>query len=88
MSEFDDFKSRYKYSLRLESGGQVLAQSTEMTQKDIQEFVNISLGLMTGGCEQCLNNKGLYCEKLGRPLKPQEARCEHFKQRPSAAFQY
>jgi len=87
MSESDDYKSRYRYNLRLEAGGLVTVQNTELTQKDIQEFVNMSLGLMTGGCEQCVFSDRLFCQKHGRPVKPGESRCEFFKQRPSSVFQ-
>ena len=88
MSGYGEYQSRYKYSLKLETGGQVLSQISEMTQKEIQEFVNKSLGLMTSGCEQCVFSDRLFCEKHGRPVKVGETRCEYFKQRPSYALQF
>jgi hypothetical protein len=59
-----------------------------MTQKEIQGFVDMSLGLMTAGCEQCVYSQRLFCEKLGRPVKVQDSRCNFFKRRPAAALRY
>ena len=88
MSVSGRFRARYSYTLRLEAGGQVSTESSELTKKEIQEFVDASLGLMTGGCEQCVHSQGQFCEKLGQPVKGQDARCDFFTRRPSAAFQY
>jgi hypothetical protein len=82
------FKARYSYSLRLDTQGQVFTESSEMTKKEIQEFVDRSLGLMTAGCEQCVYSQRLFCEKLGRPVKVGDTRCSFFSRRPSAALQY
>jgi len=65
----------------------VSTESSELTQKEIQEFVDASLGLMTGGCEQCVNSQGQFCLKLGRPVKAQDASCDFFTRRPSVALQ-
>ena len=82
------FQARYSYCLRMDAGGQVSAESSELTKKEIQEFVDISLGLLTAGCEQCVHSNGLFCEKLGRPFKAQDTRCEFFTRRSSAPLQY
>ena len=81
----EEYPARYKYSLRLEAGGQISCESSEMTGKEVQDFVNSALGLMTAGCEQCVHSQRLFCDKLGQPVKVRDARCEYFSRRPSAA---
>jgi hypothetical protein len=88
MPTSEKFRARYSYRLRLDAGGQISAESSELTKKEIQAFVDISLGLMTAGCEQCIHSQGPFCEKLGRQVKVQDARCEFFMRRPSAVLQY
>ena len=88
MSCEEEYQARFRYSFRLEAGGRVTAEGSEMTQKEIQEFVNSSLGLMTGGCELCEHYDRLFCKKLGRPVKVGEGRCEYFTRRPSKGPPY
>jgi len=88
MSEYEGGQARFKYSLRLSTEGQVFAESSEMTKKEVQDFVNASLGLLTAGCEQCVYSERLFCQKLGRPVKVKDTRCEFFRRRPTAAYQY
>jgi hypothetical protein len=85
MPRSEEYPARYKYSLRLEAGGEISSESTEMTGKQVQDFVNSALGLMTAGCEQCVHSQRLFCQKLGRAVKVRDARCEYFLRRPSAA---
>jgi len=85
MPRSEEYPARYKYSLRLEAGGQISSESSEMTGKEIQDFVKSALGLMTAGCEQCVHSQRLFCEKRGRSVKVRDARCEYFSRRPSAA---
>ena len=53
-------------------------------KKEIQSFVNATLGLMTAGCEVCKYSNGPYCDKLRRPVKLGDSRCQLFERRPSA----
>ena len=84
MSASGKYRARYTYSFQLDAKGQVFTEGSEMTKKDVQEFVDEALGLMTAGCELCVHSQRMYCEKLGRPLKVLESRCEFFSRRPSA----
>ena len=88
MSAPQKFRARYEYSFRLDDRGKIFAKSSESTKKEIQEFVNASLGLMTGGCGQCAHFQRLYCEKQGRPVEAQDPRCDFFARRPGATIQY
>ena len=53
-------------------------------KKEMQNYVNATLGLMTAGCEVCSHSKGLFCDKLGRQVNLGDPRCEYFERRPSA----
>jgi hypothetical protein len=88
MSASEEFRTGYRYSLRMDTRGQTFAESSEMTKKEIQVLVSKTLGLMTSGCETCVYSQRLFCEKLRRPVKAGDTRCEFFSRRPSAAVEY
>ena len=75
---------KYNFNLREKSGEEDLDDDSK---KAIQSFVNSALGLMTGGCEVCVNCKRMYCEKQHHPVNRGDARCEYFARRPSATIQ-
>ena len=58
-----------------------------MSNKEVQNLVNTTLGLLTAGCEQCIYSQRLFCEKLRRPVKVRGTRCESFSRRPSSCLQ-
>lgn len=76
-------RPRYRYHFVME-GNDVRGTSSEPTREEAQDFVNASLGLLTGGCELCLHNERMFCQKKNRQVKLGDSRCEYFARRPSA----
>jgi len=73
-------KYAFRYSLRAED-----PQSYDFgaSRDEIQQFVNASLGMLTGGCEMCEfahrnNSPALFCEKKKSPVNWGAPRCEYF----------
>ena len=73
-------KYTFRYSVRAED-----PQSFDFgtSRDEIQEFVNASLGMLTGGCETCEfahrnNSPALFCEKKKSPVNWGAPRCEYF----------
>ena len=53
------------------------------SRDEIQQFVNASLGMLTGGCEMCEfahrnNSPALFCERRKAPVNYGAPRCEYF----------
>ena len=70
----------YRFSMRAEEQNSFDA---DVSRDEIQEFVNDSLGMLTGGCERCEfahrnNSPALFCEKKKSPVNWGSPRCEHF----------
>ena len=80
-------RGRYGYGLWLATDTQDPARDEEMSKKEIQDLVNSTLGVMTAGCEQCVYSQRLFCEKLRRPVKVRDSRCDFFTRRQSAYHQ-
>jgi len=55
----------------------------DVSRDEIQQFVNASLGMLTGGCEMCEfahrnNSPALFCEKRKCPVNWGGPRCDYF----------
>jgi len=82
MSEKPRSQTRYTYrfSMRADDPNTFGADAS---RDEIQQFVNASLGMMTGGCEMCEfahhnNSPALFCEKRKSPVNWGGPRCEYF----------
>lgn len=75
---------KYTYSLRMRAEDPNSFDSIAGASRDeIQQFVNASLGMLTGGCETCEfahrnNSPALFCEKRKSPVNWGSPRCEYF----------
>jgi len=74
-------KYSFRYSVRAEEPNS--PRFGGATRDEIQDFVNASLGMMTGGCDVCEfarhnNSPALFCEKKKSPVNWGSPRCEHF----------
>jgi len=70
----------YRFKMRAED---MNSFDTDVSRDEIQQFVNASLGMMTGGCEMCEfahhnNSPALFCEKKKSPVNWGATRCEYF----------
>lgn len=74
---------RYKYTFSRNANFHD-SESGIGSRKEMQDFVNATLGLMTGGCEICVYSNRLYCEKCKKLVRAGQARCEFFVRRPAA----
>jgi hypothetical protein len=83
MTEALPIKPRYRYYYSTE-GPSPHGTSSEPTKAEAQEFVNASLGLLTGGCELCLHNDRMFCQKRKRLVEFGDTRCEYFTRRTAA----
>ncbi len=59
---------------------------TDGPQGELEQFESLralqaSIALLTGGCEICVNARGLYCLKHRHPVKPGDPRCADFSRR-------
>jgi hypothetical protein len=84
---------RYHYGLNIQTSFSNSFNPEEASVKDIQRFVDTTLGLLTGSCELCIHSHyvgtpSLYCEELNRPVKKGDPRCEHFVRRQSAELNF
>ena len=82
MSARPGSKTKYAYSFR-QSAEDRNSYDSDASRDEIQEFVNASLGLLTGGCEMCEfahrnNSPALFCEKKKSPVNWGSPRCEYF----------
>ena len=73
---------RYVFSFRLRAEDPS-SPSFGADRDEIQEFVEASLGMLTGGCEVCEyahrnNSPALFCEKKKSPVNWGGPRCEQF----------
>jgi len=83
-------QARYTYSFRLRAEDSTLIGFEGASRDQIQEFVNASLGMMTGGCEVCEfarrnNSPALFCEKKKSPVNWGSSRCPYFIRGPVQA---
>jgi hypothetical protein len=83
MSAVTQSRSLFKGRPWLACSRQEASQDDEASKKEIERFVMTTLGVMTAGCEQCVYSQRLFCEKLKRPIKVHDTRCEFFTRRPS-----
>jgi hypothetical protein len=82
MPEKSRSQARYAYSFRLRAEDPNSFDSNA-SRDEIQQFVNASLGMMTGGCGVCEfahrnNSPALFCEKKKSPVNWGSPRCEYF----------
>ena len=82
MSEQPRSQTRYTYRFKMRAEDPN-SFDAEVSRDEIQEFVNASLGMMTGGCEMCEfarrnNSPALFCEKKKSPVNWGSSRCEYF----------
>ena len=75
-------QTRYAYSFRV-SAEDRSSFDFEASRDEIQDFVNASLGMLTGGCEMCEfahrnNSPALFCGKKKSPVNWGATRCEYF----------
>jgi len=75
-------QEKYTYSFRLRAEDPT-SFDTDVSRDDIQQFVNASLGMLTGGCEACEfahrnNSPALFCEKRKSTVNWGGPRCEYF----------
>jgi hypothetical protein len=82
MSEKPRSQARYTFSFKLRAGDPN-SFDADVSRDEIQQFVNASLGMMTGGCEVCEfahhnNSPALFCEKNKSPVNWGGPRCQYF----------
>jgi hypothetical protein len=73
-------KFEYTFKVKADDPNSV---DSELSRDDIQNFVNASLGMLTGGCAMCEfahhnNSPALFCEKKKSPVNWSSPRCEYF----------
>jgi hypothetical protein len=83
MQSDDGHQLRYRYRFWSGPNGSG-SESSEESKKEVQQFVNASLGLLTAGCEICVHSQRLFCERLRRPARIGDSRCEYFARRPTS----
>jgi hypothetical protein len=76
-------QEKYAYNFRLRAEDPTSLSFDGATRDEIQDFVNASLGMLTGGCEMCEfahrnNSPALFCEKRKTPVNWGAPRCEYF----------
>ncbi|HXY56385.1 MAG TPA: hypothetical protein VEH01_02115 [Nitrososphaerales archaeon] len=76
-------QTKYAYSYKVRADDPTSITFDGASRDEIQQFVNASLGMMTGGCEVCEfahrnNSPALFCEKRKSPVNWGASRCEHF----------
>lgn len=86
MSAVTQSTSLFKGRPWLAGSRQDASQDDEASKKEIERFVITTLGVMTAGCEQRIYSQRLFCEKLKRPIKVHDTRCEFFTRRPSSSL--
>jgi hypothetical protein len=75
---------KYTYSFKMKAEDKNTFDFVAGASRDeIQQFVNASLGMLTGGCEACEfahrnNSPALFCEKRKSPVNWGAPRCEYF----------
>jgi len=82
MQEKARSQTTYQYSFKLRADDPNSVES-ELSRDDIQDFVNASLGMLTGGCSMCSfahrnGSPALFCEKKKTPVNWSSPRCEYF----------
>jgi hypothetical protein len=75
-------QEKYAYSFR-QRAEDPNSFDAAVSRDEIQQFVNASLGLMTGGCEACEfahrnNSPAMFCEKKKSPVNWGSPRCDYF----------
>jgi len=76
-------QTRYTYTFRVKAEDQTSIDFSGASRDDIQQFVNASLGMLTGGCGACEfahhnNSPALFCEKKKSPINWGSPRCDYF----------
>jgi hypothetical protein len=83
MSAESKSQVRYTYSFRIRAEDSASTGFNRASRDEIQDFVNASLGMMTGGCKVCEfahrnNSPAMFCEKKKSPVSWGSPRCEYF----------
>lgn len=83
MPEKSKGQMKYAYAFRVRAEDQTSIDFDGASRDEIQEFVNATLGMMTGGCEACEfahrnNSPSLFCEKKNSPVNWGSPSCEYF----------
>ena len=83
MAAETDSQTKYTYSFKVRAEDETSTGVTWTSRDEIQQFVNASLGMLTGGCGVCEfahhnNSPALFCERKKSPVNWSAPRCEFF----------
>jgi hypothetical protein len=76
-------RESHTYTLQINATESDESAMAEMAREREQRSMSAYLHVLTGGCEICQHQIGLYCEKQRRPVNRGDPRCDFFLRRVS-----